>query len=197
MRRRGRGWPRPGPSSSQVATARTWLDAFTLAVSSGMIQERDLAIGLLQRGDIAPDIRSGVPHSKLESKSDPGELAEMDALCGYLTQAEGHLPRRWSSVTLCRPTAGERADTQRPLNALESLTPDQRLLCVLLEDDQSAFEQALEHRLVQHRESTTLRCAAPKPPAAQDRRPGRTGSPSAWLGHARPLGLATGHAEGL
>ncbi|MFI8875762.1 immunity 49 family protein [Streptomyces sp. NPDC055243] len=137
-----------------MATARTWLDAFTLAVSSGMIRERDLAIGLLLRGDIAPDIRSGVPHSKLESKSDPGELAEMDALCGYLTQAEGHLPRRWPSVTLCRPTVGERADAQRQLNALESLTPDQRLLCVLLEDDQSAFEQALEHRLVQHREST-------------------------------------------
>ncbi|MCX4673584.1 immunity 49 family protein [Streptomyces sp. NBC_01381] len=143
-----------GAVVEQVATARTWLDAFTLAVSSGMIWERDLAIGLLLRGDIAPDIRIGVPHSKLESKSDPGELAEMDALCGYLTQAEGHLPRHWPSVTLCRPTAGERADAQRQLNVLDTLTPDQQLLRVLVEDDQSAFEQALARRLVQHREST-------------------------------------------
>ncbi|UKY55579.1 immunity 49 family protein [Streptomyces inhibens] len=136
-----------------AATARTWLDAFALSVISGMVWERDLVVGLLLRGDFAPDIRGGVPHSKLESKSDPGELAEMDALCGYLTQAEGHLPRHWPSVTLCKPTADERAQATRQLDALDALTPDQRLLRVLLEDDQSAFEQALEHRLVQHRES--------------------------------------------
>ncbi|GGX34483.1 immunity 49 family protein [Streptomyces noursei] len=138
----------------QAATARTWLSAFALSVISGMVRERDLAIGLLLRGDIAPDIRNGVPHSKLESKSDPGELAEMDALCGYLARAEGHLPRHWPSVALCKPTAGERADAKRQLDMLDTLTPDQRLLRVLLEDDQSAFEQALEQRLVQHRDST-------------------------------------------
>lgn len=137
----------------QAATARTWLDAFALSVISGMIWEQGLVIGLMLRGDYAPDIRSGVPHSKLESKSDPGELAEMDALCGYLTQAEGHLPRHWPSVTLCKPTADERAEATRQLDTLEGLTPDQRLLRVLLENDQSAFEQALGHRLVQHRES--------------------------------------------
>ncbi|MET7361352.1 immunity 49 family protein [Streptomyces sp. NPDC005562] len=143
-----------GAVVEQVATARTWLDAFALAMSSGMIWERGLVLGLLLRGDIAPDIRRGVPHSKLESKSDPGELVEMDALCGYLTpRAEGHLPRHLPSETLCRPTAGERADAQRQLDALDALTPDQRLLRVLLEDDQVAFEQALEHRLVHHRES--------------------------------------------
>ncbi|MGW8685008.1 immunity 49 family protein [Streptomyces sp. NPDC055817] len=120
---------------------------------SGMVWEQRLVIGLLLRGDYAPDIRNGVPHSKLESKSDPGELAEMDALCGYLTQAEGHLPRHWPSVTLCKPNAGERTDAKRQLDTLDALTPDQRLLHVLLEDDQLAFEQALEHRLVQHRES--------------------------------------------
>ncbi|GGV68408.1 hypothetical protein GCM10010277_77680 [Streptomyces longisporoflavus] len=143
-----------GAAVKQVATARTWLDAFTLAVTSGMIQERDLAIGLLLRGDIAPDIRRGVPHSKLESKSDPGELAEMDALCGYLSRAEGHLPRHWPSVTLCRPTADERADAQRQLDVLDMLTPDQHLLRVLLDDDQPAFEHALERRLVHHRKNT-------------------------------------------
>ncbi|MEU5208753.1 immunity 49 family protein [Streptomyces sp. NPDC020742] len=137
----------------QAATARTWLDAFALAVISGMIWERDLVIGLLLRGDFAPDIHRGLPHSKLQSTSDPGELAEMDALCGYLTQAEGHLPRHWPSVTLCKPTADERAAAGRQLDTLKALTPDQHLLRVLLEDDQLAFEQALEHRLVQHRES--------------------------------------------
>ncbi len=136
-----------------AATARTWLDAFALSVISGMIRERGLVIGLLLRGDYAPDIRNGVPYSKRESVSDPGELAEMDALCGYLTQAEGHLPRHWPSVTLCKPNDGERTDAQRQLDALDALTPDQRLLRVLLEDDQVAFERALEHRLVQHRES--------------------------------------------
>ncbi|MFD5122635.1 immunity 49 family protein [Streptomyces sp. NPDC058385] len=145
----------------QAATARTWLDAFALSVISGMVWEQHLAIGLLLRGDYAPDIRNGVPHSKQESKSDPGELAEMDALCGYLTQAEGHLPRHWPSVTLCKPNAGARTDAKRQLETLDALTPDQRLLHVLLEDDQLTFEQALEHRLVQHRESA-LSDAAPR-----------------------------------
>ncbi|MGA5565145.1 immunity 49 family protein [Streptomyces platensis] len=143
----------------QVATAGSWLDAFALSVTSGMVWERDLVIGLLLRDDIAPDIHRGVPHSKLESKSDPGELAEMDALCGYLTRAEGHLPRHWPSVTLCKPTAGERAEAQRQLDSLDALTPDQRLLRVLVEDDQLAFEEALEQRLVQHRESASCDAA--------------------------------------
>ena len=137
----------------QAATASTWLDAFALSVISGIVWEQGLVIGLMLRDDYAPDIRNGVPHSKLESESDPGELAEMDALCGYLTQAEGHLPRHWPSVTLCKPTADERAEAMRQLDTLHALTPDQRLLRVLLEDDQAAFEQALGQRLVQHREN--------------------------------------------
>lgn len=151
-----------------AATARTWLDAFALSVISGMIWEKDLVIGLLLRGDYAPDIHNGLPHSKLQSTSDPGELAEMDALCGYLSQAEGHLPRHWPSVTLCKPTADERAEAQRQLDSLDAPTPDQRLLRVLLEDDQPAFEQALEHRLVQHRES------APSDPAPRSLLPHKT-----------------------
>lgn len=145
----------------QAATASTWLDAFALSVISGIVWEQGLVIGLMLRDDYAPDIRNGVPHSKLESESDPGELAEMGALCGYLTQAEGHLPRHWPSVTLCKPTADERAEAMRQLDTLDALTPDQRLLRVLLEDDQSAFEQALGQRLVQHRESA-LADAAPR-----------------------------------
>ncbi|MFJ9855135.1 immunity 49 family protein [Streptomyces sp. NPDC101150] len=142
-----------GSVVQQAATATIWLDAFALSVISGIVWERDLVIGLLLRSDYAPDIHNGLPHSKLESKSDPGELAEMDALCAYLTQAEGHLPRHWPSVTLCKPTADERAEAARHLDVLDAPTPDQRLLRVLLEDDHSAFEQALEHHLVRYRES--------------------------------------------
>ncbi|MFI8552127.1 immunity 49 family protein [Spirillospora sp. NPDC077959] len=139
----------------QAVTAGTWLDAFALAVISGMIWERDLVIGLMLRGDYAPEIRNGLPCSHLESESDPGELAEMDALCGYLTPATGRSPRDWPAVALCKPNPDERAQATRQLDALHALMPDQRLLRVLLEDDQAAFEQALEHRLIQHRESTS------------------------------------------
>ncbi|MEU6908678.1 immunity 49 family protein [Streptomyces coeruleorubidus] len=135
-----------------ASTARDWLDTFALGVISGMVRERDRVIGLLLR-DHASAIHDGVPYSKLESKSDPGELAEMDTLACYLTKARGHLPRDWPSVTLCMPEVDERLDGALRLNALGALTPDQQLLRVLLEDDQSAFEQALSHRLVQHRES--------------------------------------------
>ncbi len=41
----------------------------------------------------------------------------------------------------------------RKLDAVGPLTPDQRLLRVLLDDDQHAFEQALIARLTEHRES--------------------------------------------
>ncbi|MCX4666542.1 immunity 49 family protein [Streptomyces sp. NBC_01381] len=135
-----------------ASTARDWLDAFALCVISGMVWEQDRVIGLLLR-EHASTIHDGVPHSKLESESDPAELAEMDILSCYLTQSRGHLPRDWPSVTLCMPEVDERLDGALSLNALGVLTPDQQLLRVLLEDDQPAFEQALEQHLVQHRES--------------------------------------------
>jgi hypothetical protein len=94
----------------QAATARTWLDAFALSVTSGMVWEKDLVIGGLLREDYAPDLRDGVPHSKLESKSDPGELAEMDALCGYLTLA----PPKASAPALAVGNAVQ-ADCRRTL----------------------------------------------------------------------------------
>ncbi|MGP3989248.1 Imm49 family immunity protein [Streptomyces sp. 3N207] len=56
-------------------------------------------------------------------------------------------------MTLCKPSADERTEGTGQLDAFDALTPDQRLLRVLLEDDQSAFERALELRLIQHRES--------------------------------------------
>ncbi|WP_369229051.1 immunity 49 family protein [Streptomyces sp. R21] len=139
---------------AHASTARDWLDAFALCVISGMVWERDRVIGLLLR-DHASTIHDGVPYSKLESPSDPAELAEMDTLSCYLAKARGHLPRDWPSVTLCMPEVDERLDGALRLNALGALTPDQQLLRVLLEDDQAAFEQALAHRLVQHRQSAS------------------------------------------
>ncbi|GAP51743.1 hypothetical protein [Streptomyces azureus] len=55
------------------------------------------------------------------------------------------------------PEVDERLDGALRLNGLGALTPDQRLLRVLLEDDPSAFEQASSRRLVQHRESAQAR----------------------------------------
>ncbi|MFF3691289.1 immunity 49 family protein [Streptomyces sp. NPDC002187] len=137
----------------QAPTAETWVDAFAMCLVSGLVWEWQRVIGLLLRNDFAPAIRNGVPYSKLNSTSAPADLAAMDALCAYLTQASGHLPRDWPTVTLCKPDADERAEATRQLDAVGPLTPDQRLLRVLLDDDQHTFEQALVARLIEHRES--------------------------------------------
>ncbi|MER6734597.1 immunity 49 family protein [Streptomyces puniciscabiei] len=134
-------------------TARTWITAFTWCVVSGLVWEWERVIGLLLREDYASAIRDGVPYSKRESTSDPADLAEMDALCVYLTQAAGHLPMHWPTVPLRKPDPEERSSAARQLDHVGTLTPDQRLLRVLLDDDQAAFERALEQRLVEHRES--------------------------------------------
>lgn len=148
-----------GDAVDLAPTPGTWLDAFALCLISGAVWERDRVMGLLLREDYAPAIRDGVPYSPLESRPNPAGLAEMDALCGYLTPSRGHLPRDWPSVTLCKPDAEERLEATRRLDALDALTPDQRLLRVLLEDDQPAFERALAGRLVQHRESAAADAA--------------------------------------
>lgn len=148
-----------GDAVDQAPTTRTWLDAFAMCLASGAVWERNRVIGLLLREDYAPAIRDGAPYSPLESRSDPAGLAEMDALCGYLAKARGHLPRDWPSVTLCKPDVEERGAAARQLDALGALTPDQQLLRVLLEDDQPAFERALAGRLVQHRESAAADAA--------------------------------------
>ncbi|KJY34440.1 immunity 49 family protein [Streptomyces sp. KS 21] len=141
-----------GDAVDQAPTARTWLDAFALCLVSGAVRERDRVIGLLLRNDFAPALHDGVPYSPLDSHSDPAELAEMDALCLYLTRAAGHLPRDWPDATLCKPDAAERAEAARRLDGLGVLTPDQRLLRVLLDDDQAAFERALAGNLAGLRE---------------------------------------------
>lgn len=165
-----------GDAVDQAPTARTWLDAFALCVVSGAVRERDRVIGLLLRSDFAPALHDGVPYSPLDSHSDPAELAEMDALCLYLTPAAGHLPRDWPDATLCEPDAAERAEAARRLDALGVLTPDQRLLRVLLDDDQPAFERALAGNLTDHREGARPD-AAPAPCSRPARSPWRR-SPS-------------------
>ncbi|WUF04859.1 immunity 49 family protein [Streptomyces sp. NBC_00487] len=137
----------------EAPTAATWIDTFEMCVVSGLVWEWQRVIGLMLRGDFAPTIREGVPYSDLESVSDPADVAAMDALCGYLTETDGHLPRDWPTVPLRKPDAGERAEAARHLDAVGTLTPDQRLLRVLLDDDQHAFEQALVARLIEYRES--------------------------------------------
>ncbi|WP_030894243.1 immunity 49 family protein [Streptomyces sp. NRRL F-5053] len=141
-----------GDHVREAASAATWLDAVALAVVSGIIWERERGIGPMLREDYAPDIRDGLPASHLEPQSDPGELAEMAAVCAYIAPAPG-LPSDWPSAVLCMPAADERAEAVRQLDAIDEPAPEQRLLRVLLEDDQVAFEQALEKRLVEYRES--------------------------------------------
>jgi hypothetical protein len=120
----------------EAPTARTWLDMFEMCVVSGHVWDWERVTGLLLRGDYAPAIRDGVPYNRYTSVSDPADLAAMDALCLYLTEAAGHLPRDWPTVPLRKPDAGERAEAARRLD-----------------DDQHAFEDALVARLVAYRES--------------------------------------------
>ncbi|WPW26168.1 immunity 49 family protein [Streptomyces atratus] len=145
-----------GDVIEQAPTAGTWFDTFAMCLVSGLVWEWQRVVGLLLRSDYAPAIRDGVPYSTLNSTSDPADLAAMDALCGYLPQTRGHLPRDWPTVTLCMPNADERAEAARELDTAGPLTPDQRLLRVLLDDDRHAFEQALVDRLIEHRESVGL-----------------------------------------
>ncbi|MFD7256342.1 immunity 49 family protein [Streptomyces sp. NPDC059874] len=137
----------------EAPTAATWVDTFAICLVSGLVWEWRRVIGGLLREDYAPAIRDGVPYSDHESVSDPAHLAEMDALCGYLALSAGHLPRDWPTVTLCKPDAGERAAAARKLDEAGASAPDQRLLRVLLDDDQPAFEQALVARLLEHRDA--------------------------------------------
>lgn len=136
----------------EVPTARTWVDTFALCLISGLVWERRRVIGPLLVKDYAPAIRSGVPYSRFDSVSEPADLAEMDALCAYLTVEEGRYPGAVpGAVPVRRPDAEERASAARTLDAAGALGPDQRLLRVLLDDDREAFESALLDRLAEHR----------------------------------------------
>ena len=148
----------------EAPTARTWLDMFEVCVVSGHVWDWERVTGLLLRGDYAPAIRDGVPYNSYTSVSAPADLAAVDALCLYLTEAAGHLPRDWPTVPLRKPDADERAEAARRLDELgDALSADQRLLRVLLDDDQDAFEEALVARLVAYRESVEADAGDPAP----------------------------------
>ncbi|MFG2332368.1 immunity 49 family protein [Streptomyces sp. NPDC048604] len=137
----------------EAPSARAWLDTFAVSLVSGLMGDWQRVVGLLLRGDCAGEIRKGAPYSRFTPPEDPGGMAAMDALCLYLAESQGHLPRDWPTVTLRKPDAQERAEAAARLDAVGEPTPDQRLLRVLLDDDRAAFEQALAARLVEHRES--------------------------------------------
>lgn len=134
--------------------ARTWIDTFQMSIVSGLVWDWHRVIGLLLREDYAPMIHEGVPYSWFDSVSDAVDLEVMDTLSTYLRLADGHLPSDWPTVPLRKPEDSERAEAVRRLDAAGPLTPDQRLLRVLLDDDQHTFEEALVARLVEHRETT-------------------------------------------
>ncbi|MFB7233109.1 Imm49 family immunity protein [Streptomyces fimicarius] len=142
-----------GHPGAHAPSARTWLDAFAVCLVSGLVLDWRRVIGLLLRNDYAPAIHEGVPYSPLTSVSDPADLAAMDALCLYLREADGHLPRHRPTVTLRKPDAAERAQAAAALDAVGEPTPDQRLLRILLDDEQHAFEAALADRLDTYREN--------------------------------------------
>ncbi|MCX4803902.1 immunity 49 family protein [Streptomyces sp. NBC_01214] len=143
-----------GDSVDQAPTAQVWVDAFTLSVITGLVWEQARVIGPLLKTDYAPMFHAGLPYSSLSSVSDPAELAEMDALCAYLHLVETtRSPWVASGVPpLRKPDAEERAAAAARLDGAGALTADQRLLRVLLDDDQPAFEQALTNRLLEHRD---------------------------------------------
>jgi hypothetical protein len=136
-----------------ATTARTWTDAFAWSVVSGLIWNSGRMLGPLLVEDYAPAIRDGVPYSQRTSVSEPADRAEMDTLCAYLTGVRAAGPG-WHGglVPLGKPDPAVRRRAAEQLETAGTLTPDQHLLRVLLNDDQRAFEQALRERLIAHRD---------------------------------------------
>ncbi|MGW6731486.1 Imm49 family immunity protein [Streptomyces sp. NPDC055013] len=147
-------------------------------------------IGPLLHEDFAPAIRDGIPYSERESVSAPSDLAEMDALCACLVVVRGPVPGALPGrVPLDKPDAEARARAAGQLAGSGTLTPDQRLLRVLLDDDQVNFERALEERLVAHHENTG------SDPAPRSLLPVGAIAPAALasLAHGRQLGVRSGY----
>ncbi|MFE6054120.1 immunity 49 family protein [Kitasatospora sp. NPDC056446] len=142
-------------------TAATWVEAFAMCLIGGMLPDRRRMLGPLLTRDYAPSVRDGLPWSDRTSVSAPTALAEMDALCHYLHVVETERSP-WVApgpTPLRKPDADERAAAARALDTAgeawqPGLSPDQRVLRVLLDDDRAAFEEALAARLTLHRDST-------------------------------------------
>lgn len=134
---------------SDFKSLAEWYPAFGL--DDFLVWEWERVLGLLLREDYAPTLHKNLPHAERDSFSEPADLAHMDTLCAYLTPPRGHLPHDWPQVTLRKPSVDERLDAALALDAAGARSPDQKLLRILLRDDQSAFEHALRDRLEEHR----------------------------------------------
>ncbi|MFI5705180.1 immunity 49 family protein [Streptomyces xanthochromogenes] len=139
-----------GDAADQIPTTGTWVETFALGLVTGLLWDQDRMVGPMLKDDFAPELRPGQPSSPLNSASQRPGLAEMDALCCYLlvetSQSPGVPPVR-------KPEAEELVAAAARLDEAGVLSPDQRLLRILLDDDQPAFEQALTRRLLEHRDS--------------------------------------------
>jgi hypothetical protein len=121
----------------------TWVEAFALGLIGSVFKEPWLTGTILSDHALRSQLR--------DQDAEPAALAEMDALCGYLVKVTAFDPD--DAPILRKPDTEELNRAARRLDEVGSLTPDQRLLRVLLDDDQPAFEQALADRLIRHRES--------------------------------------------
>ncbi|PJN01437.1 hypothetical protein CG740_19830 [Streptomyces sp. CB01201] len=141
-----------GDAVDQAPTAGIWVETFALSLITGLLWEQDRMIGPTLKDDYAPELHSGLPCSPLSPVANPAELAAMDALCCYL-HLEETSQSPWGAPgvpPVRKPEAEERAAAAARLDEAGTLTPDQRLLRILLDDDQPAFETALAHRLLAH-----------------------------------------------
>jgi len=145
-----------GDSAEFAPDGETWFDAFAMTLIGGQMWEPKRVIAPLLKGDCAPAIRKGLPHADHTPDPDPASLAAMDAFCDYLVE------ETYAEDPLRKPTPAERAAAAHRLDTAGPLTPDQQLLRVLLDDDQQAFEEALEARLIRHHEDSASPAAAPR-----------------------------------
>ncbi|MEU0490901.1 immunity 49 family protein [Nocardiopsis sp. NPDC006139] len=138
--------PRFRPEVDMDLTPRVWVEAFVLAVASGRVWERNLAIGPRYRQSFVPALHFAARRAGTFSAAD---LAQVDVLSLYLTPRVHGKPL--PAVALRMPTEPERATAARTLDSAGELSGEQALLRVLLQDDQAAFEQALAECLDRYR----------------------------------------------
>ncbi|MBE1533119.1 immunity 49 family protein [Actinomadura algeriensis] len=128
----------------RIPSVSEWSDAFALCLLGSEFRH-PWRYHLILRGEVASEIRS--------EATDPAAVAEMDALCAYVDRTMRRLDGPDPMERLRKPDADERARAARRLDDAGPLTPDQRLLRVLLDDDRPAFDRALADRLTEYRDT--------------------------------------------
>ncbi|MEU6051105.1 immunity 49 family protein [Streptomyces xanthochromogenes] len=144
-----------GDAVDEASAAATWVEAFALSMVTGLLWEQDRMIGPMLADNYAPDLRSGLPCSPLNPVVHPADDAEMDVLCLYLHPVETS-QSPWvapGAPPVRKPNAEERAAAGAQLDEAGTLSLDQKLLRILLDDDQAAFETALTRRLLEYRDN--------------------------------------------